>query len=74
MLESLPTVAQTEWHPSVLKQAERGDDGGLLYVRHLHRNLIIPLFQIQLTEYLTTTKAGCQIIHLRQQVFVYVAP
>ena len=56
-LECHSCIFKTKWHPHILKQAKRRDDGRLRDVSWQDRDLMIPLLEVQLAKHRTTSQA-----------------
>ena len=49
-LKSHSSILQPEWHPKEFKETKRSDDGRLLYIRGVDRNLVVALLEVELAE------------------------
>ncbi len=67
-LVCLSCVHETKRHEQVLKQTERGQDGGLCNVCRIHGHLVVPLDQINDREKFATMKFGWQILQWGQGI------
>ena len=71
-LEGWPRIPQTKRHPLILEQAEGGGDGCLLHVRRIHRDLVVPLPQVDLGEDGAARRLGGEIQHVGKWVYVWL--
>ena len=67
-LEGLSTILHAERHPQILEQAKRGDDGRLLDVLGIHRNLMVSPLEIQHGENGAAVKIRSEVLNVRQRV------
>ena len=65
-LKGWPRIPQTKRHPLVLEQAKGGGDGGLLHVCRVHRDLVVPLPQVDLGSWRRSPACWEAGIHLAQ--------
>ncbi len=71
-LEGQPRIPQTKRHPLVLEQAEGGGYGGLLHVRRIHRDLVVPLPKVDLGEDGAARRLGGEVQHVGKRVHIWL--
>ena len=65
-----PRILEAEGHPHEFKEAEGGDDGRLLDVGGVNRDLVVALLQIQLAEHRCPSQAARDVGHVGEGVAV----
>ncbi len=71
-LEGWTRVPQTKRHPLLLEQAEGGGDGGLLYICRIHRDLVLPLPQVDLGEDGAAHCLGGEVQYVGEPVHIWL--
>jgi hypothetical protein len=71
-LEGWPRIPQTKRHPLKLKQDEGGGDGGLLHICWIHRDLVVPLPQVDLGEDGAARRLGGEVQHVGERVHIWL--
>ena len=70
-LERLSIISEAKRHPTVLKEAERCCHSRLHDVLLLHRDLVVPLSEVELGEHRAASQSGHQVPNVRAGVPVW---
>ena len=69
-LEGLRRVGKTKWHEQVLKKPKGGDDRRFRNIGRIHRDLVVPLDQVDTRKILTPVELCRQVQNRRKRVLV----